>query len=240
MDVNIVNSKKKSFADFREFIELLLVKIKVSLKNFFEWARVILRYYPSWRFAKIDLGIVLSYLFNSPYLISKKFLLERKEQDVYAYGETPLTTMDKIAKECRLGKNDNVFEIGCGRGRTCFWLNAFIGCKVVGIEYIPEFVATANAVKERFNVEDVEFRLQDMLEADYFQATVVYLYGTNLDDHVINRLVEKLAKTKPGTKVITISYPLTNYTASDKFEVMRCFPARFPWGEADVYLQMRK
>lgn len=239
MEENVVE-KKKGFADFKEFLQLLWINLIVSLKNFVEWIRVLVSYYSNLRFAKLDLAIIFSYLFNSPYLISKKFLLARKEQDVYAYGETPLTTMDKIAKECRLKKEDIVFELGCGRGRTCFWLNEFLGCKVVGIEYIPEFVEIANTVKERFHVKDVEFRLQDMLETDYKEATVIYLYGTNLDDSFIIKLIDKLEKSKPGTKIITISYPLTDYTSKDTFEVMRCFSVRFPWGEADVYSHLRK
>ncbi len=43
--------------------------------------------------------------------------------------------MDVIARECGIQKEDVVFELGCGRGRTCFWLNTFIGCKVVGIGF---------------------------------------------------------------------------------------------------------
>lgn len=231
---------KDSTIDFKEFLVLLWVNLRVHTRNFFEFLRVALRYYSSVRFAKIDLALLLTYLFNNPYLISKKFLLQRGEKEVYAYGETPLTTLEAISKECQIAEKDVVYELGCGRGRTCFWLNTFIGCRVVGVEYIPEFVERANQVKSKFQVDGVEFRHQDMLITDYSDATVIYLYGTTLEDATINQLITKLQKTAPGTKIITVSYPLTDYASSTMFEVMRCFPARFPWGETDVYLHIRK
>lgn len=231
---------RSAFADFKEFLELLWVNVRVHARNFFEFLRVATHYYTNVRFAKIDLALLLTYLFNNPYVISKKFLLERGEKEVYAYGETPLTTLEGIFKECQVSSTDVVFELGCGRGRTCFWMNTFIGCRVVGIEYIPEFVERANQVKAKFQVDGVQFRFQDMLKTDYSNATVIYLYGTTLDDATINHLITKLQKTAAGTKIITVSYPLTDYASSDMFEVMRCFPARFPWGETDIYLHIKK
>jgi tRNA A58 N-methylase Trm61 len=148
--------------------------------------------------------------------------------------------MDHISKECQITPQDTVFELGSGRGRACFWLNTFIGCKVVGIEYIPEFVKRANTIKTRFEIEDVEFRQQDMLNTDYSNATVVYLYGTNLEDSAIQKLVEKFQALASGTKIITISYSLNEYTSQPIFEVMKHFTAPFPWGMADVYLQIKK
>ncbi len=37
--------------------------------------------------------------------------------------------------------------------------------------------------------------------------------------------------------LITVSYPLTDYTEKPLFELIRSFPAKFTWGEAEVYLQ---
>src|SRR6188768_1089931 len=111
----------------KEYAEKLPLSLKIKKQNFVEYLRVVSRYYSTPAFLKIDAALVLSYLFKHPFALSKRFLLEQGAQDVYTYGETPLTTLDMIARECRLSPKDVVFDLGCGRGRACFWLNAFIG-----------------------------------------------------------------------------------------------------------------
>lgn len=231
---------KFSYDDITEYLELMWVNTKVQANNFVEFLRVAMNYYSNFTFAKIDLFLLVSYLFQNPFGISKRFLQKKGEDNVYAYGETPLTTLDQISKECEISEKDTVFELGCGRGRTCFWLHSFIHCKVVGIEYIPEFIERANAVKTKFDVQNVEFRLQDFLQADFTGATTIYLYGTCLEENAIRQIISKCKSLPAGTKIITISYPLTDYTQEPLFEVMKRFQARYPWGTADVYLQIKK
>lgn len=224
---------------FKEFFELLWINFVVYLKNTGEFFKVAWLYYRSFSFLKIDLYLRLIYLFNNPYKISKRFLMKKGVDEVYAYGETPLTSMEMIAKQCGLTKKDCVFELGCGRGRTCFWLHSFVGCSVVGIEYIPEFVERADQVKNRLGISNVEFRLEDMAKTDLSGATACYLYGTCLDEPTIHTLASHFAKLPIGTKIITVSYPLTDYL-SNSFEVMKRFTVPYTWGSADVFLQIVK
>jgi SAM-dependent methyltransferase len=231
---------KISSDDIKEYSELMWVNTKVQIKNLMEFTRVIPKYYTNPIFAKIDSFLLISYLFQNPFAISKRFLKKRGDKNIYAYGETPLTTLDEIVKECKITSKDTVYELGCGRGRACFWLNTFLGCKVVGIEYIPEFVERANAIKNKFNIMNVEFRLQDMFQTNLSEATVVYLYGTCLEEQEIRKLINNMKKLKSGSKIVTISYPLTDYTSETLFEVMKRFQVMYPWGLADVYLQVKK
>ena len=148
--------RKVTYAEIKEYLDLIWINLVVKKRNFVEFLKVVWKYYPTLSFFKIDVALLLTYLFDNPFKISKRFLTKKGEKDVYAYGETPLTTLDYIAKECRLSSKDVVFELGCGRGRTCFWLNQFIGCKVVGIEIIPEFVERAERITRKLNVKNVE------------------------------------------------------------------------------------
>lgn len=224
----------------KEFFSLLWINFVVLARNFIEFIKVAFRYYGTFSFFRADVALRLMYLFHNPYKISKRFLRSHGAQDVHVYGETPLTSLEVIARECGIGPNDCVFELGSGRGRACFWLNTVIGCSVVGIEQVPDFVERANLIKRRLGMKNIEFRLMNMLDADYAQATVCYLYGTCLDDASIQKLIDKFAKLAPGTKVITVSYPLTDYADKDCFEVMKCFSVPFTWGTADVYLHVVK
>lgn len=222
----------------KEFFSLLWLNLKVFFINTLEFFKIAFRYYGNTSFLKADVALRLMYLFHNPYKISKRFLMKRGDDDVYAYGETPLTSMDLIAKECHITPHDCVFELGAGRGRTCFWLNTVIGCSVVGIEYIPEFVDRANRIIKKLKMHKIDFRIGDMLKADYSGATVCYLYGTCLDDAEIKMLVEKFAKLPSGTKVITVSYSLGEYSKNDNFELMKRFTVPYTWGDADVYLHV--
>lgn len=219
--------------------KLFWLNLVVKKRNFVEFIKVIGRYYSNLTFMKIDLVLLSKYIFKSPFKINKEFLQSRGEEDVYAYGETPLTTLELIAKTCQISQNDTLFELGCGRGRGCFWLNCFIKCHVVGIEYVPSFVEFANQVKEQFELKGVDFIHGDILTEDYTGATVIYLYGTCYEEPFIKKLIEKFSKLPSGTKIITVSYPLSDYTDKPLFQVLKRFPAQFTWGEGDVYLQSK-
>jgi SAM-dependent methyltransferase len=227
------------FSKIKENFFLLLINLKVKLTNLIEFIFVCFKYYRHFHFLKIDAALLFSYLPTNPFRLSKRFLLERGESDVYTYGETPLTTLDLISHICNLSKDDVVFELGCGRGRTCFWLNQFIGCTVVGIDYVPVFIEKGQKIKDRFHIQGVSFRLEDLFQADLTGATVIYLYGTCFSESSIDLLIENFKQLPEGTKIITVSYPL-EYRPEAPFQIVKQFTAPFTWGTTDVYLQLKK
>jgi hypothetical protein len=188
--------------------------------------------FPDKEFQIIDKDLAFSYLLLNPYEISKKFLQKRGEIDVHQYGETPLLTMDMIAKNAKLSAKDHLYELGSGRGRAAFFLNYFYGCRVTGVEWIQKFVEKGNKIAEKHCLE-VFFRNENFLHIDLSEASVIYLYGTMLPDSMIFQLCKKIRK---GTKVITVSYPLSDYDPN--FEVIQEFTALFPWGEGEVYVNV--
>jgi len=133
-----------------------------------------------------------------------------------------------------------VYELGCGTGRTCFWLSTFVKCKVVGIDLLPTFIEKARFVAKRTEQIDLEFLEADMLTVDLSPATVIYLYGTCLQDEILAFLLARFHHLHPSTRVITVSYPLTDYCQGKLFHVIDSFRALFPWGRASVYINERK
>jgi len=71
------------------------------------------------------------------------------------------------------------------------------------------------------------------------KASVIYLYGTCLQDAEIDHIIRKLEAFSQGTKVITISYPLVDYD-TNAFHMEKTFSVSFPWGETSAYLQTVK
>jgi len=214
---------------------MLWLTLKTQCFFLFDSLRSAWRYYGNRTFAKVDLHLSSHYFFHNPFRISRRFLEKTGEEEVYAYGETPLTTLEQICKEFDVSSDDTVFELGCGRGMTCFWLNIIWGCNVVGVEMIPEFVEAAQSTVQKYHLKNIRFRLDDMFESDLSGATVIYLYGTCLKDHEIQRLAKTLSGLPPGTKIITTSYSLAEYTPM--ISEIGQIQGRFAWGTADVYLQ---
>jgi SAM-dependent methyltransferase len=202
----------------------------------FEGWRVFFRYYKNLHFFAADLLLKTGYLFKGPHRISRhylKFLLAPDE----IYGETPLTTLDAIASNCSLFSKDTLLEMGSGTGRAAFWLRLFIGCSVVGIEKIPPFVAHARRVKRWLALDRLTFIEGDFSTLNLTGITAIYLYGTALSDEHILQLVHQFQRLPPGTKVITVTYPLTEYDPT--FTLIKQFPAHFPWGKTEVYLNIK-
>jgi hypothetical protein len=222
-----------------EYLKLLWLNLIVKKRNLFEYFKVLWKYYPHSLFRHIDLSLLSLYFFKSPFKISKEFLIKRGEREVYAYGETPLTTLQEIATQCQISEQDVVFELGSGRGRGCFWLHCFLGCRVVGIDYIPAFIAKAQHIQNKYHLHDIEFRCENFLKTDCREATVIYLFGTCLEDDFIQKLIKKFKNLPVGTKIITVSYPLSDYASEPIFRVLHTFSVPFNWGEAEVYLQVR-
>jgi predicted RNA methylase len=209
--------------------EVFSLGLRARFFNFKEFFQLAWRYWREARFAQIDCALALRYFFESPYHMNRKLGLE-------LYGETPLTTMQKIADVAKIGADDVVYELGAGRGRTSFWLHHFYACKVCAIEYNPFFVARAKEIQQKYGVEGVEFIHGDMRKVDLSQATCIYLYGTLLADADIKELLVQFKKLKLGTRLITISYSLTDYETKS-FRVLSEFEVAFPWGKTTAYLQ---
>jgi SAM-dependent methyltransferase len=226
--------------DVKEYLTLLSVNLVVKVKNLREYVKVIYRYYRKLSYAVVDSSLLLMYLFDNPFTVSRRYFSCRSDSEEYIYGETPLTTLEIISKEARIHSQDLVIELGCGRGRTCFWLQKFTGCRVVGLDMVPDFILRAKRIQHKLKITHLEFKQENFLLADLTKASVIYLYGTCLEDQTIKRLIEQLKQLAPGTRIITISYPLTDYTEEPIFEIMKRFSAPFTWGKADVYIQIKK
>lgn len=218
-----------------KFFLLYLIFI-TSFKKLIEELKVKRRYYLDEKFKQVDRALLSYYSNNNPYQISKRFLVQKGESQVHAYGETPLTSLEEIGIECEFTASDRVVELGCGIGRGVFFLAHRFGCSVLGIEWIPEFVENATRIARSY--ENVFFSCEDMLQCDLQGANVVYLYGTCLDDISIKALIANFKTLPKGTKIITVSYPLTEYEM-EEFKVLKEFTVAYPWGKAKVFLQVR-
>ncbi|MBS0606820.1 MAG: class I SAM-dependent methyltransferase [Verrucomicrobia bacterium] len=221
---------------WRQFF-LCFIAWKVWWYFFQEERQVRLCFYRNGKFQSRDRAFKKIYRFKNPYRMNKKFLRSMGIQEVDTYGETPLTTLYSIAKQCEITSQDHFIDLGCGRGRGTFFLNDYFGCRTTGIEWNPEFVANAKKLAATGASLAPEFICTDMLSADLSKATVIYLFGTCLPDPIIEKLAESFARLPRSTKIITVSFPLSDY--SKAFREIKEFTGSFPWGEGSIYLNQR-
>lgn len=199
------------------FFELIYLHYAVK---WYEWRQQRLvkkAFYSNPSFKEVDTAVCRSL---NPYRVPLAF----------PYGETPLLTLKVIADRSGLSSKDKVVELGCGRGRSVFFLSHYKRCQVKGIEWVPGFVAHAQSVARRFKVEGVSFTCADMRQADLKDATFVYLYGTCLDDASIEQIKIALKALPAQAKIVTVSYPIEGFKIEDQFT------ASFPWGEGGVFV----
>lgn len=195
-------------------------------------------FYKDPSFKKVDRALLKNYSFKNPYRISKQYLKSAGDKQIHIYGETPLSTFETIANECEIKQSDTVIDMGAGRGRGAIFLHHFKQCRVIGYEKIPHFVEVANKLITTFDLTGIEILEEDMFQADLSVASVIYLYGTCLEDEEIEHLIAKFSNLKAGTKIVTISYPLTDYADENVFKLVKEFTVSFPWGDTSAYLNI--
>lgn len=194
-----------------------------------------IRYYRNGRFTIVDLSLSALYLFSNPYRMCRKFLQAKGLQNVYAYGETPLRTLETLAQAFDICPEDRWLELGSGRGRTCFWLSLVWGCSVRGVEWVPSFVSRASKLVKFFSLPDLAFQENSIENADFSWATVVFLYSTCMAEEEIEALLLPMSALPERAKVITVSAPLCN----KNYRLIQSVPLDFPWGKTKAYLHLK-
>ena len=214
---------------------MLFFKIKIYQAK--EFIKVVKRYYSNIKFLFFDLFFNFIYLFINPYRVSKNYLKKRSFKNIHVYGETPITTFEKIIKNAQVTNGSYVLELGAGRGKISFWLSFFKKSKILAVERIEVFVKIANFMAKIFRRNNLTFLSKDMLDLEFNKFTHVYLYGTCLSDKEINFLIKKFYNLPFSAKIITISYPLSEYDKN--FKVIKSFDVSMPYGTTKAYINIR-
>ena len=124
----------------------------------------------------------------------------------------------------RVGKNDFVYDLGCGDGRIVIAAAQKAGARGVGVDLDPQRIRESQENALKASVADrVQFFQQDLFLTEIGNATVIMLY---LWPEVNLKLRPKLFhELKPGTRVVSHSHdmgswePDQNITTSDGHRV---------------------
>jgi SAM-dependent methyltransferase len=163
---------------------------------------------------------------------------QQKEPEV-PYVPTPEAVVMEMLKITHVGKNDVLYDLGCGDGRIVITAAKEFGCRGVGIDIDPQRIRESQANAIEAGVSDkVKFIEMDLFEAKISEATVVTLY---LLSEVNLRLRPKLLRElRPGTRVVSHEFTMgewnsdktTSVKAEDYWQV---YPEN-EWNTHNVYL----
>ena len=144
-----------------------------------------------------------------------------RKPDVH-FVATPEVVVEKMLELANVGKDDVVYDLGCGDGRIVIAAAKKYGARGVGVDIDPQRIKESNENARQAGVTDrVKFIQQDLFELDFREATVIALYllpSLNL------RLRPKLLRDlKPGARIVSFAFDMGDW----KPEKVVTIPADF-------------
>jgi hypothetical protein len=167
---------------------------------------------------------------HCPYKIAADYHTSKGE-DPYVYGESPLATIFKLFSKLNLNQDNKILELGAGDFKVSQFLNQFFGFTVYGLEQIPIFCKMGRKQVSQFNLKAVHVLEGNYLTTPFPDVDIAYLFGSNIQEEA---LIELLPKLKKIPQILTVSFPLSDY--SDDFTTVDNWTLLFVFGYATVYL----
>lgn len=173
-------------------------------------------------------GLVLAVLSIAAVPVTAQPLTPLEKRLDVPYVPTHEKVVAEMLKIANVGKNDVLYDLGCGDGRIPITAAKRFGTRGVGVDIDPQRVTEAreNAVKEGVT-DRVKFVQQDLFDTDIKEATVVTLYL--LPDINLKLRPKLLSDLKPGTRVVSHNYDMGDWQPQKHITV------KLPDGEHQVY-----
>jgi uncharacterized protein (TIGR03000 family) len=143
------------------------------------------------------------------------------DKAVIRFVPTPDDIVRKMLELGKVGKDDVVYDLGCGDGRIVIAAvrdgKALAG---IGVDLDPERVKESRENVKKANLEGkVEIRMGDVLEIkDLADASVVMLYMSDELGKLLEPRLKKLLQ--PGARVVSHRFTLGNWKPDQTITVM--------------------
>ncbi|MDW8143086.1 MAG: class I SAM-dependent methyltransferase [Armatimonadota bacterium] len=158
------------------------------------------------------------------------------------YVPTPHEVVREMLRVAQVGKEDVVYDLGCGDGRIVIAAVKDFGAKRgVGVDIDPERIRESNENARNAGVTDrVKFLQQDLFETEIRDATVVTLY---LLPSINVRLRPKLFRElRPGSRIVSHDFDMCDECEGEGSETCikgwhpdKVLRVRGPYREHTVY-----
>src|SRR5678815_2550937 len=132
------------------------------------------------------------------------------------YVQTPMEIVERMMRMAEVRQGDYLIDLGSGDGRIVIEA-AKRGARGLGVDLDPSLVklATDNAISAGVG-ERARFEVRDIFETELSGATVVAFY---LLPDFNAKLLPKLLKLKPGTRIVSHDGGIGAWPADEKLEM---------------------
>lgn len=161
----------------------------------------------------------------------------------FIYGEIIFDEFIELLKKVKPQKNDIFYDLGSGLSKPSLAISlAFEIKKAVCIELLPAFIKASKEVYEKVKeifpeINEIEFREENLLETNLEEATIVFLHATCFDEKEMEKIEENLLKLKPESRIIVITKSLKN---NNEFFLSEEGSIRMNWGTATFRIYQKK
>jgi len=142
---------------------------------------------------------------------------------------TPYELVRIMVRELDMNESDCLYDLGSGFGRVPIYASLATGAQCKGIEIVPQRVAESIAVKNNLGIDNLEFIQGNVLEQDYSDGTVFFLFNpfSHQTLEEVNEKLRQLAQTKK-IKVVSLGPSTSFFDREDWLKPMESNDR--PWG----------
>jgi SAM-dependent methyltransferase len=168
-------------------------------------------------FPGADRRIVLALLAGTPLLGYTQSGPDDTPRLDVPYVPTPQAVVDRMLELVDVGRDDTVYDLGCGDGRIVIAAARKHGARGVGIDLNPQRIDDATANARQAGVGDrVRFMVADLFETDVSPASVVTLYLLpDLNRRLRPQLWQQL---RVGTRVVSHDFDMGDEWPPERME----------------------
>ena len=126
------------------------------------------------------------------------------------YVATPPDVVDRMLDLASITSRDVLYDLGCGDGRIVIAAARKFGARGVGVDIDPARIAEAQRNAARAQVDHlVTFRLQDALDTDVSEATIVTLYLLSAQNVALRPALTR--QLRPGARIVSHNYAMGDW-----------------------------
>ncbi|MCX7921456.1 MAG: class I SAM-dependent methyltransferase [Clostridia bacterium] len=121
-------------------------------------------------------------------------------QDLWELGSGPKGIKELVLKNISISENTKILDLACGKGAVSIQLAKAFGCKVKGIDILPEFIDYARKKAEEYSIQNLcEFKVEDINQSVINEEDYdIVILGAVGD--VLGNTAETLSKLKRTVK----------------------------------------
>ncbi len=132
------------------------------------------------------------------------------------YVPTPIPVARAMLKLAGAGKNDVVYDLGCGDGRILIIaVKEFSVRRAIGVEKdYNRYIAALRNIAEHGVGGRVDVLIGDMFNVDISEATVVTLFLLTSVNALLRPKFEK--ELRPGTRIVSHEFKIPGWRIADE------------------------